>query len=485
MTVNKSTESAASPTFYELNRTQQKILRTLEEQALTAKQVHSIFIKKFDKNTKLACIKTNLQKLEKLNKVKIADRNGKENIYAKIKEKTTFRTILDYAVVKRSKYPIDLIEPNDYNVNSMSQEEFQQLKESIRTTNGRYLRNNPIKIWWNETKQKYIIIDGEHRWRACKELGFETIPAEIEEDVDFNKAKELTVVLSKNRGQIDHFKLSKLLNEEYRDENGKPKCTQQELADRFGLSGKKEVSNILNIYPRLKIFFEKSLAMPDFSNRQLESLSRCKNDLLREKLIEQTIKKEWASKEIRKQATKFNKLSKFLEKEIMTPKERKCILDVFSGTSLFELNFEALWEKIFRFIIENGRKDVIIKYLRKFSKHSEFAKSYKKRYIERNNNIWSGWYNEYSSNTNEWNAAKLMIWDFFNEYYHEKVYCWRCKELITQITDFRSHHEPYEWDHLWFAFLDGDQKIYPLHDKCHEPGYSKDWNKNKEDLEAP
>lgn len=480
MTVNKSTESAASPTFYELNRTQQKILRTLEEQALTAKQVHSIFIAKFDKNTRLGRIKTNLQKLEKLNKVEVSGRDGKENIYARIKEKKQYKTILDYAVVKRSKYPIDLIEPNDYNVNSMSQEEFQQLKESIRTTNGRYLLNNPIKIWWNETRQKYIIIDGEHRWRACKELGFDTIPAEIEEDVDLNKAKELTVVLSKNRGQMDYFKLSKLLNEEYKDENGKTKCTQQELSDRFGLSGRKDVSNLLNIYPRLKDFFEKSLGSQTFSNDRLEALARCKNEKLREKLIEQAIKEEWSSKEIREQAAKFNKLSKFLKKEIVNSKERKCIIKIFSGTSLFDLEFEALWEKIFRFIIENGRKDVIIKYLRKFSRHSEIAKSYKKKYINRTN-IWKGWYKEYSSGTEEWKAAEIMIWDFFNEYYHKKISCWRCKELIPQINDFTPHHEPREYDHLWFAFLDGEQKIFPLHNKCHEPGYSKDWKKNKEE----
>lgn len=44
------------------------------------------------------------------------------------------------------------------------------------------------------------------------------------------------------------------------------------------------MSNLLQIYPRLKNIF-KNTGIPVFSNDRLEALARCKNDLLREKLI--------------------------------------------------------------------------------------------------------------------------------------------------------------------------------------------------------
>jgi len=39
------------------------------------------------------------------------------------------------------------------------------------------------------------------------------------------------------------------------------------------------------------------VARHQISNRQLDALARCKNDLLREKLINQSIKEKWTSKD--------------------------------------------------------------------------------------------------------------------------------------------------------------------------------------------
>jgi len=374
--------------------------------------------------------------------------------------------------ITRSFYPIDAIEPNSWNVNTMTLEEFESLKESIKITKGDYLKKNPIKIWKDQEKDKYTISDGEHRWRACKELGFKRIPADLE-DIDVEDAKSLNVIYSKNRGKIDHFKLSKLLNEEYWvDHNifiGKRKCTQQDLAERFGLSGRSEVSNVLNIYPKLKKTYN-VWAPKHLDNSHLDSLARCQDDFLREKLIDESIKNNWSSKKIRKQATKFNKLSRWLNKEIKRERVRECLLNIFTGASLFTLNYEALIEKFFHFVIENNQLKVITKHWKKFDENSGSAKKYREKYIKEYK-TWDGWYVEYYS-SEFFKLGKTMVWEFFNELYQGEIFCCVCKERIERFNDFVPHHEPpYEYDYIWYVFINGEeQKIFPCHKKCHKQG---------------
>lgn len=395
-----------------------------------------------------------------------------------------------FEIIKRQSYPIDVIYPNDWNVNSMKTEDFKNLKESIRVTEGEYLKKVPIQI--RKIKDDYYeIIDGEHRWKASKELGFTHIPVIIEKNVNLEETRTLNVIQSSNRGKIDHFKFSKLLNQEYLDENGKKKCTQQQLADRFGLSSKKRISDILRIYPRLKSNFQKS-GIPDFfnkdqlvgshqfSNDRLESLARCKNDLLREKLIDQSIKEKWTSKDIRTHATKLNKISKFLDNEFIQ-KTRECILTIFTGNFLFTHSYNDFIEKVFELIVDNNHKDIIIKYTRDFALHSNKAREFKEKYIKENK-TYTNWYNTYRS-TSESRIASKMTWDFFKKYYNGKVCCWRCGKEIKNFNDYADHHEGYEFkdDMLFFVFPDGDQKIFPCHNNknCHQKGTSKNW-KNKE-----
>lgn len=395
------------------------------------------------------------------------------------KNKKDQKNIIDFSEqIDRQSIEIALIRPNSWNVNSMSQKEYEKLKESIRITKGEHLKKNPIQIREIE-KGKYETIDGEHRCRAFEELGYTHIPAIIEREVDIEEAKVLNVIHNINRGKIDYFKLSKLLNEEYKDENGKKKCTQPQLAVRFGLSSKQRVSDILLIYPRLKLFHNKSPHMRTLEKSILESLARCKNDLLREKLIEQSIKNEWTSEDIRIQATKINRIFKFLDREF-NQKTKKCILTQYSGNSIFELSYNQIIEKFFNQFIDNDRKDVIIKYMRDFVLHSNIAKEFKEKYVKENK-TYTDWYHTFRG-TPMGRSASKMTWDFFMEYHNGKVYCWDCKKEIENFNNYTDHHEEYEFrdDMLFFIFPEGDQKIFPSHNnkKCHQKGNSKNWNKN-------
>jgi ParB/RepB/Spo0J family partition protein len=382
-----------------------------------------------------------------------------------------------FEIIERQAYPIDVIYPNDWNVNSMKTEDFKNLKESIRITNGEYLKKVPIQI--RKIKDDYYeIIDGEHRWKASKELGFTHIPAIIEENVNLEETRTLNVIQSSNRGKIDHFKFSKLLNQEYLDENGKKKCTQQQLADRFGIQVGR-IKHIIHIYPKLKNLL-KSAPAHFFENAHLEELAKVKNELLREKLIDQSIKEKLTRKEIRIHATKLNKISKFLDNEFIQ-KTRECILTIFTGNFLFTHSYNDFIEKVFELIVDNNHKDIIIKYTRDFALHSNIAREFKEKYIKENK-TYTNWYNTYRS-TSESRIASKMTWDFFKKYYNGKVCCWRCGKEIQSFNDYVDHHEEYEFkdDMLFFVFSDGDQKIFPSHNNknCHPKGTSKNW-KNKE-----
>lgn len=62
---------------------------------------------------------------------------------------------------------IDWVKPNSYNPNRQSDHEFQLLLRSIKDDG----MTQPVLCMQDGT-----IVDGEHRWRACKQLGYTRIP---------------------------------------------------------------------------------------------------------------------------------------------------------------------------------------------------------------------------------------------------------------------------------------------------------------------
>ncbi len=88
----------------------------------------------------------------------------------------------------------------------------------------------------------------------------------------------------------------------------------------------------------LKLFHNKSPDIRTFEKSILEYLAKCQNDLLREKLIEESIKNKWTSKDIRIQVKRLNEFNKYLEKNY-NKSTKECILNDFVGNSLFNLEF--------------------------------------------------------------------------------------------------------------------------------------------------
>lgn len=60
--------------------------------------------------------------------------------------------------------PIDMVEPNDYNPNSVARKEMRLLYLSI--LNDGYTQ--PVVTIWDEERGKFVIVDGFHRYFTCK-----------------------------------------------------------------------------------------------------------------------------------------------------------------------------------------------------------------------------------------------------------------------------------------------------------------------------
>lgn len=93
-------------------------------------------------------------------------------------------------------YVVDITEvsPNSWNPKDDDTEEYQRVKASVRKNGLRIpivVRENP-----NATDQKfpkYEIIDGEQRFNACQELGFQKVLIYNEGEVSDQRARELTI----------------------------------------------------------------------------------------------------------------------------------------------------------------------------------------------------------------------------------------------------------------------------------------------------
>ncbi|WP_113152754.1 ParB/RepB/Spo0J family partition protein [Nitratireductor sp. OM-1] len=109
---------------------------------------------------------------------------------------------IDFRIV-----PIDDIEPNEYNPNDMEAEFFEAIVQQVKEEG----MNQPILCRANPEKEgKFLIVDGEHRWRASKVAGKKVIPI-IVVPFDAKQAKVRTLSMNNLRGQNIPIKLARLL----------------------------------------------------------------------------------------------------------------------------------------------------------------------------------------------------------------------------------------------------------------------------------
>lgn len=79
----------------------------------------------------------------------------------------------------------DQLKPNDYNPNSMSPEGFAELVAEVR-----HLGRVPKPIIVRPNGSGYVIVDGEHGWRAAGEVGLAKVPCEVIAVDDFEARRQ-------------------------------------------------------------------------------------------------------------------------------------------------------------------------------------------------------------------------------------------------------------------------------------------------------
>jgi len=99
---------------------------------------------------------------------------------------------LDVKLVDRN-----MIQANNYNPNNVPKDKMELLKQSIIDNGFCY----PIVTIWSEEDEKYIIIDGFHRYTMCQKewLDIKKVPI-IVLDHDLSKRMAATIQFNKARG---------------------------------------------------------------------------------------------------------------------------------------------------------------------------------------------------------------------------------------------------------------------------------------------
>jgi len=133
---------------------------------------------------------------------------------------------------------INLVHPNPYNPNKMDDRTYKLTLKSIEEDGlmGEIIvREDPDK------PNEFIIIDGEHRWKAARELGYETIKVEVKAK-DTPEAMISTLRLNKARGENDPIKEAEVIHELHKT------YSTEEIEEKLGYTKEEQegLENLMN-----------------------------------------------------------------------------------------------------------------------------------------------------------------------------------------------------------------------------------------------
>lgn len=98
---------------------------------------------------------------------------------------------------------LEFVSPNDWNPNKLKGPKLEAVRLSMLEDG--WLSSEALLIWGTDEtgKLQNKIIDGEHRWKLAKELGYQQGPMVFLHGITRAKAIELTIKLDNNRGDFD------------------------------------------------------------------------------------------------------------------------------------------------------------------------------------------------------------------------------------------------------------------------------------------
>lgn len=104
---------------------------------------------------------------------------------------------IQFPVMDLKMIPMDKIEANDYNPNKVATPEMKLLELSIKEDG----YTMPIVVYYDSNKDKYIIVDGFHRFTVGKKLNIDAIPATI---IDKPLENRMASTIRHNRARGTH-----------------------------------------------------------------------------------------------------------------------------------------------------------------------------------------------------------------------------------------------------------------------------------------
>lgn len=212
--------------------------------------------------------------------------------------------------------PVDMIEPNPFQPRmSFDQEALQELAASIKT----FGLIQPITVR-KKTADRYQIISGERRFKACRLAGMDMVPAYIR-DANDQGMLEMAIVENIQRENLDPIEVAmsyQRLIEECR-------LTQEQMADRVGKK-RASVTNYLRLL-KLPAKVQHDLKVGLLSVGHAKVLLGVEDQAIQEQLCDLVIKKGLSVRQLEEKIHELSVKEKPSKKEVQLPDEYYKVLE--------------------------------------------------------------------------------------------------------------------------------------------------------------
>ena len=210
-----------------------------------------------------------------------------------------------------------------------SKEKMEELKDSIK--NNGLIQTIIVRKVENTIQNKYEIIAGERRYRACKSLGFESVQCIIIQAGD-SKSYEFSVlenIQRENLNPIEEAESYVMLMEVYG-------YTQENMAQKLGKT-RSAISNKIRLL-KLPEAMKSYVRTGELSYGHARTLLGLKDNFEIEKIVKKIIEKSYTVRDVEKIVKKYNE---FQDNEVKTFKEKNKSFDIEKyDDSKFENNEE-------------------------------------------------------------------------------------------------------------------------------------------------
>ena len=212
--------------------------------------------------------------------------------------------------------PVDMIEPNPFQPRmSFDQDALQELAASIKT----FGLIQPITVR-KKTADRYQIISGERRFKACRLAGMDMVPAYIR-DANDQGMLEMAIVENIQREKLDPIEVAmsyQRLIEECR-------LTQEQMADRVGKK-RASVTNYLRLL-KLPAKVQHDLKVGLLSVGHAKVLLGVEDQAIQEQLCDLVIKKGLSVRQLEEKIHELSVKEKPSKKEVQLPDEYYKVLE--------------------------------------------------------------------------------------------------------------------------------------------------------------